>query len=136
MIAALVLGVLFRAPESRTSKAGKPFVTATIRSKDGDGSQFIRIISFSESCQAELRLLDDGDSLSVQRSLKAETYTASDGSIRTSLSIVTDRVLALRQPPKQRKPKTATPPDPRSKQERQHGTWASPDDGPHDEAPF
>ena len=33
---AIVTGALFRAPEQRTSKAGKPFVTATIRAKDGD----------------------------------------------------------------------------------------------------
>ena len=36
---ALISGQLFRAPEQRTSKAGKPFVTATIRAKDGDASQ-------------------------------------------------------------------------------------------------
>jgi hypothetical protein len=33
----LVTGTLFRPPEQRTSKAGKPFVTATIRTKDDDG---------------------------------------------------------------------------------------------------
>jgi hypothetical protein len=29
----LVTGTLFRPPEQRTSKAGKPFVTATVRAK-------------------------------------------------------------------------------------------------------
>jgi hypothetical protein len=33
---ALVTGILFRAPEQRTSKAGKPFVSAIVRVKDGD----------------------------------------------------------------------------------------------------
>jgi hypothetical protein len=33
---ALVTGTLFRAPEQRTSKAGKPFVVATLKAKDGD----------------------------------------------------------------------------------------------------
>jgi hypothetical protein len=32
----LITGTLFRAPEQRTSKAGKPFVTATLKAKDGD----------------------------------------------------------------------------------------------------
>jgi hypothetical protein len=32
----LITGTLFRPPEQRTSKAGRPFVTATIRVKDGD----------------------------------------------------------------------------------------------------
>ncbi len=30
----LVSGTLFREPEQRTSKAGKPFVTATLKAKD------------------------------------------------------------------------------------------------------
>jgi hypothetical protein len=36
---ALIAGSLFREPERRTSKAGKPFVTATIRVKDGEATQ-------------------------------------------------------------------------------------------------
>jgi hypothetical protein len=36
---ALVTGTLFCAPEQRTSKAGKPFVAATARVKDGDDTQ-------------------------------------------------------------------------------------------------
>jgi hypothetical protein len=34
----LITGTLFRAPEQRTSKNGKPFVTATLKAKDGDPS--------------------------------------------------------------------------------------------------
>jgi single-stranded DNA-binding protein len=134
MIAALIAGTLFRAPEQRTSKTGKPFTTATVKIRDGGGSQFIRIFSFSESCQAELMRLDDSDALSVQGALKAETYTASDGSIKISLSIVADHVLALRQPPRERKPKAAPPPDTRPKHERH--PWRDERDGPLDEIPF
>jgi hypothetical protein len=36
----LVSGTIFRAPEQRTSKAGKPFVAATIRAKDGEATQW------------------------------------------------------------------------------------------------
>jgi hypothetical protein len=36
----LISGTLYRAPEQRTSKSGKPFVTGTLRVKDGDA--FIR----------------------------------------------------------------------------------------------
>ena len=62
----LVAGTLFRAPGQRTSKAGKPFVTATIRAKDGDSSQWWNVLAFPESVQAELMRLADGDVLSVQ----------------------------------------------------------------------
>jgi hypothetical protein len=38
-------------PGQRTSKAGKPFVTATIRVKDGDENQWWKVLAFSESIQ-------------------------------------------------------------------------------------
>jgi single-stranded DNA-binding protein len=94
---ALIAGQLFRAPERRTSKAGKPFVTATIFVKDGEAAQWWKLLAFSESAQAELMRLADSDALSVQGQLKAETYEK-DGVTRLSLSVIADRVLALRQP--------------------------------------
>jgi single-stranded DNA-binding protein len=97
----LVSGSLFRAPEQRTSKAGKLYVTATIKAKDGDTFQFWRVTAFSESVQAELMRLTDGDAMSVQGALKAETYEK-DGATKLSLSVVADHVLALRQAPKPR----------------------------------
>jgi hypothetical protein len=70
----LVTGTLFRPPEQRTSKAHKRFVTATIRAKDGDESQWWKVLAFSESIQAELMRLADGDTISVQGAFKAELY--------------------------------------------------------------
>jgi single-stranded DNA-binding protein len=107
---ALITGVLFRAPEQRTSKSGKPYVTATIRAKDGDASQFWRVTAFSETAQAELMRLAEGDSLAVQGSFKAELYTPDGGEMKLSLSIIADRALALRQPPRERKAPASGPP--------------------------
>jgi single-stranded DNA-binding protein len=109
MTHALVTGSLFRAPEQRTSKAGKPYVTATIKAKDGDASQFWRVTAFSESAQAEIMRLAEGDSLAVQGSFKAELYTPDGGEANVSLSIIADRVLALRQPPRERKAPASGP---------------------------
>lgn len=100
---AIVTGTLFRAPEQRTSKAGKPFVTSTIRAKDGEALQWWRVTAFSESAQAELMRLCDGDACSVQGSFKAELYQPEGGEPKVSLSIIADHVLALRQPPRERK---------------------------------
>src|ERR1700730_17868666 len=50
----LISGSLFREPEQRISKAGKPFVTATIRAKDGNSSECWKVLAFPESVQAEL----------------------------------------------------------------------------------
>jgi single-stranded DNA-binding protein len=98
----LISGTLFREPEQRTSKAGKPFVMATIRAKDGDASQWWKVLAFSETAQVALMRLTDGDAVSVQGALKAETYEK-DGVTKLSLSGVANHVLALRQPPKARK---------------------------------
>jgi single-stranded DNA-binding protein len=129
-IHALISGTLFRPPEQRTSKSGKQFVTATIRVKDGEAAQWWRVTAFSETAQAELMRLGDGDALSVQGSFKAELYDK-DGDKRLSLSLVADCVLALRQ---QRRTKSA--PDTRSRQERLAGSWQSPADGPYDDIGF
>jgi Single-strand binding protein family len=100
------------APEQRTSKAGKPFVKATLKAKDGDTAQWWKVLAFSDSVQAELVRLADGDTISVQGAFKAELYEK-DGEKRLSLSIVADHVFALRQPSAPRKlgkkPQTATP---------------------------
>jgi hypothetical protein len=57
----LVSGTLFREPKQRTSKAGKPFVTATLKAKDGETAQWWKVLAFSESVRAELMRLTDGD---------------------------------------------------------------------------
>lgn len=103
----LVSGTLFRAPEQKVSKSGKPFVVATIRAKDGEASQWWKIIVFSESAGAELLRLADGDAVSVQGALRVETYTK-DGETRINLTCIADAVMALRQPPKQRSKKEPT----------------------------
>jgi hypothetical protein len=71
VIAGLVQGCLFRAPEQCTAKSGKTFVSATIRVKDGDESRFVRVVAISETAQTELLRLADGDSLWVQGPLTA-----------------------------------------------------------------
>jgi hypothetical protein len=106
---ALISGVLYRAPESRTSKAGKPFVTATIKAKEGaEALQWWKVLTFSESTGAELMRLVDGDAVSVQGSMKAELYEK-DGETKLSLTVFADAILALKQPPKQREKKEHVP---------------------------
>jgi Single-strand binding protein family len=66
---AIVMGALFRVPEQRTSKAGKPYVTATIRTRDGEESQWWRVTAFSETAQAELMRLSEGEGRRTNRLL-------------------------------------------------------------------
>jgi single-stranded DNA-binding protein len=97
---ALVLGSLFKAPEQRMSKGGKPYVVATLKVKAGDDLVWWRVTAFSEPAQAGLMRLGDGDAVSIQGAFKAELYQPEGGEAKVSLSIVADQVLALRQPPK------------------------------------
>jgi single-stranded DNA-binding protein len=100
---ALITGAIFRAPERRVSKAGKPFVTATIKARDGDAAAFWRLTAFSESCQEELMQLREGDAVSAQGAMRAELYTPEGGEPRVSLSMVADQVLPARGRSKPRK---------------------------------
>jgi single-stranded DNA-binding protein len=98
----LVTGALFRAPEQRTSKAGKAFWTATIKAKGDDALAWWKIIVFSESAGADLLRLSDGDAVSAQGALRVETYDK-DGMTKVSLTCIADAVLPLRAAPKERK---------------------------------
>jgi hypothetical protein len=112
----LITGTLFRTPEQRTSKTGNPFVTATLKVKDGDGVAWWKLLVFSESAQAELMRLSDGDALSAQGAFKVEPYDK-NGETRIGFTLFADRVLPLKSAPRDRKPK---PDKPRE-------SWAAPD---------
>jgi hypothetical protein len=104
---ALISGALFRNAERKTSKAGKIYVTATVKAVAGNESEFWRLIVFSESAQAELMRLADGDKLAAQGAMKIELYRANDGSEKLSRTLMVDGVLALKPAPREKKPKSA-----------------------------
>lgn len=117
---ALITGTLYRAAERRTAKSGRAFTVATLRSSEAQVSQFWRVTTFSEPVGEELARLNEGEAVAVQGRLDISTYDK-DGETRVSLQIIADHVLALRQPGKERKPKTAPPADTRTREERRRG---------------
>lgn len=100
----LVSGSLFKNPELKTSKSGKTYATASIRtaSADNTAADFWNLLVFSTSVQEELLRLSEGDKLAVQGSLKLEIYNG-----KISRSVFVDAILPLRAPPRERKPKVA-----------------------------
>ena len=114
----LVSGTLSRAPELKTAKSGKPYASATIRVAADGAAEFWSILAFSESAQADLSRLGEGDKVSLQGSLNLEVYTSKNGEQRISRTLFADHVLALRQPPSERTRKpasaAATPAQPRA----------------------
>ena len=63
----------------------------------------VEVLAFSESEQAELMRLGDGDAVSMQGALRVETYVK-DGDTKVSLTCIADYVLALRQPARKQAP--------------------------------
>jgi single-stranded DNA-binding protein len=93
---ALISGTLFRTPERKTSRNDRPFVQATVKTKDGDVSTFWRIFAFSQSVQEELLKLRDGDALAMSGTMRAEVWTPEGKDPRVSLTLTADAILPLR----------------------------------------
>jgi single-stranded DNA-binding protein len=130
----LIAGTLFRKPETRTSKAGKSFVIATIKVRDGEATQWWKVLAFSESIAAEIARLDDGDAITVQGSIRVETYDKG-GETRVSLTCIAERAIALRQParPREKKAPAKRKPDTRARREQGAGAF---DPALDDDLPF
>jgi single-stranded DNA-binding protein len=103
----MVAGALGKQPTQRTSKNGNAYLTASVRVTVGNETEWWNLLCFSESAQAEIMRLEIGERLSCQGGLKIELYRGNDGEARVSRTIIADAVLALRQPPRERKSKAA-----------------------------
>ena len=95
-IETLILGKLHARAEQRTSKAGRPFVTAKARTAAGEGeSLFVNVIAFSESACAALLALEAGDAVALAGTLKPGAWIDREGNARASLDIVAAQVLTV-----------------------------------------
>jgi single-stranded DNA-binding protein len=131
---ALISGALSGAPELKTAKSGKAYVTATVKVAADNAVDFWRVYAFSESVQAELSRLGEGDKISLQGSLKLEVYTSKNGEHKISRTLFADHVLALRQPPRERRPSNAA--SKRDTASASHAAPASAGADPSDDIPF
>jgi len=95
MIDALISGHLHGAPKARTSQAGKPFATCTVRTTTRDGATvFLNVIVFAESAVTALLALCAGDAVALAGELTPKIYTPRDGGEpRPSLDLLAHRVL-------------------------------------------
>jgi hypothetical protein len=108
-VAILISGSIFKEPTQRTSASGKRYVVTTLKAAAADNatSDFWSVLAFGDTAGAELMRLGINERVTIQGSLKLEIYTAaSDGKPKISRTVFADHVMALRQPPKERKPKS------------------------------
>jgi single-stranded DNA-binding protein len=108
-VAILISGSLFKDPQRKTSQSGRSYVTTTLKAAAADNasSDFWSVLAFGDTAGAELMRLGINERVTIQGGLKLELYTANDGATKISRTIFADHVMALRQPPKERKPKAA-----------------------------
>ncbi|MGA8587059.1 MAG: single-stranded DNA-binding protein [Roseiarcus sp.] len=113
---AVVSGFLFRVPASKTSRAGKPYIFATIREGAGDAIRWWKCFAFSESTIDEFLRLSDGDPIAVAGEFDCELYSPAGAEARLSWKIVADAVLSAKARPKARPKK-----EPRKRETRASG---------------
>lgn len=92
---ALVSGRLQRDPERKVSKAGKPYVAATIREGDGETVTWWSVLCFSESAGAELMEMRAGEGVAASGSFRVEPFLK-DGETKLAFTLFADGVLSAR----------------------------------------
>lgn len=103
MISALVQGHLIADPRQRSTAAGKPFGTATLRVGAGSESVLIGVAAFSESAQAALLRLKSGDSLAATGLLELNVWQDREGKERRDWRLTANAVLTVYEASKRRK---------------------------------
>jgi hypothetical protein len=124
---AIVSGVIFKAPQTKTSKAGKPYAIATIREGTGERVRWWKAFVFNEFAIEEILRLGDGDPIAVSGEFDCELWTPEGGGeSRLSWKITADTVLSTRAKPKKAKLQD-------SRQPLETKRWEG---GPNDGVPF
>jgi len=94
MIDAIISGKLHGQPQQRTSSNGKPYATAKVRAATGGGeSLFVNVIAFSDTVQAALLVLDEGESIALSGELTPRVWIDRQGNARPSLDLLAHAAL-------------------------------------------
>ena len=94
MIDAIVAGKLFGSAETKTAKTGRAFTTAKVRAATAESeSIFINVIAFSDTAQAALQALGDGDAVALAGTITPKAWTDRNGNVRPALDMVAAQVM-------------------------------------------
>ena len=105
---AILHGVLFRAPEAKTSKTGRPYAVATIREGAGDSVRWWKCFVFGESAVEEVLRLGDGEPIAIAGAFDCKVYVPSSGESRLSWRITADAVISAGTKPNAREKRSRT----------------------------
>lgn len=79
-------GTLGRDAESKTSKAGNPYLRINVRCGDGEAATWVNTMVFDEEAVAAVDRLIKGSSVYIEGTLKLDTWTGQDGTERHGLN--------------------------------------------------
>ena len=102
MIEALTTGELIADPQERTTKAGKPFWTATLRVPAGADSILVGLTVFSESAGARLAQMHKGAKIAAAGTLETSVWTDRTGNERQGWRLNVAEILSVHQARKRR----------------------------------
>jgi len=103
VIGAVVTGTLVADPVERTTQAGKPFTTATLRVPAGEDALFIGVAAFEPVAAERLARMTKGGTVAACGVLEQNTWTAKDGSERTGWRLTASEVLTAYSATKKRR---------------------------------
>jgi single-strand DNA-binding protein len=91
-------GRLYRAPEERTTAAGKPMTTAGVvvdLGRDAEMPEWISLVAFGRIGEVLAKHVK-GDMVAVGGWLSKSSWTAQDGSVHTGFSVLIDSIASAR----------------------------------------
>src|SRR5262249_19635512 len=74
--------------EQKISKAGKPYLRFRVRVGDGEGAQWLAVMSFDADAVAVAHKMVKGARVYVEGRLSLDEWTANDGTARHGLSVM------------------------------------------------
>ena len=98
-------GMVGRAPELRTSKAGKPWTFFPVAVGDGEAKQWVKVSVFRETAEALCRTLEKGSRVYVEGRLSASLWQPETGPARVNLDVAAWKAEKLGQIGRNRPPK-------------------------------
>ena len=96
MTRAIISGALHKAAKEHTSKAGKQFVTFTLRENVNGTTRWWGAIAFDEAVIAAVLSMEIGEPFAAAGAIDAEIYAAAGSESRINWRITVDAVLSAR----------------------------------------
>ena len=87
-IEAAFFGALGRDAESKTSKAGKPYLRCNVRVGAGDTATWVAVLVFDDDAVAMAGRFVKGTRIYIEGSLSVDEWTTADGTKRHGISVM------------------------------------------------